>query len=51
MIECHKQNCKESRCIVDLGQPLKYRLAKHRGYVINQAINPATGAHFNLPAQ
>ena len=28
---------------------LKYRLADHRGYVNNQHIDKATGAHFNQP--
>ena len=49
MIECQKQNCKENRYIGESGRSLKYRLAEHRGYVVNQATNTATGAHFNLP--
>lgn len=28
---------------------LKFRLADHRGYIVNKNINQATGAHFNLP--
>ena len=28
---------------------LKFRLADHCGYVINQITSKATGAHFNLP--
>ena len=28
---------------------LKFRLADHRGYINNQVVSKATGAHFNLP--
>ena len=27
---------------------LKYRLAEHRGYVLNQHLDKAIGAHFNI---
>ena len=49
MIECQKSNCKENRYIGESGRPLKYRLAEHRGYVVNQTTSNATGAHFNSP--
>ena len=28
---------------------LRYRLAEHRGYVVNRITSKATGEHFNLP--
>ena len=28
---------------------IKFRIADHRGYITNQVISRATGAHFNLP--
>ena len=28
---------------------LKFRLADHRGYVVNNVTTQATGEHFNLP--
>ena len=49
MIECQKSNCKENRYIGETKRPLKYRLAEHRGYVINKMTTYATGAHFNSP--
>ena len=30
-------------------RPIRTRLANHRGYVVNQHIDQATGAHFSLP--
>ena len=41
-------NCKQ----VYIGKTkriLKFRLADHRGYVVNQATSQASGLHFNLP--
>ena len=35
MIECQKSRCKETRYIGETGRPLKYRLAEHRGYIVN----------------
>ena len=49
IIYCQKFNCKENRYIVKSGWPLKYRLAEHRGYVLNQTTSNATGAHLNSP--
>ena len=48
-MNARKNNCKENRYIGESGRPLKFQLAEHRGYVVNQAANTATGAHFNLP--
>ena len=48
MIECDKERCK-SRYIGETKRSLKYRLAKHRGYVQNTHLDKATGAHFNTP--
>ena len=31
------------------GRILKFRIADHRGYILNQVHSKATGAHFNLP--
>jgi hypothetical protein len=45
---CKKDNCRQ----VYLGESmrlLKFRLADHRGYVVNKDITKATGHHFNLP--
>ena len=47
-IICKKENCRQ----VYLGETkrmLKFRLADHRGYVVNQETTTATGRHFNLP--
>ena len=52
MIECQKERCKKQnkyRYIGESKRPLKYRLADHRGYVLNDKQNQATGAHFSLP--
>ena len=48
MIECQKENCNEQH-IGESGRPLRYRLAEHRGYVVNHLTNQPTGAHFNSP--
>ena len=48
MLECNKDRCQQ-RSIVKSKQPLKYRLADHPGYIVNQHIDKATGAHYNLP--
>ena len=47
MIECQKPECK-LRYIGESGRFLRYRLAEHRGYVVNKLTNKPTGAHFNL---
>ena len=49
MIECQKSNCKQNRYIGETGRALKYRLAEHRGYIVNSLTNTATGAHFTSP--
>ena len=49
LIECQKLNCKESRYVGESGRPLRYRLAEHRGYVVNKMTDTPTGAHFNTP--
>ena len=46
LIECDKDKCKK-RYIGESKRSLKYRLADHRGYVLNQYIDKVTGAHFN----
>ena len=48
MIECQKSNCKE-RYIGESGRPLRYRLAEHRGYIVNNITTTPTGAHFTSP--
>ena len=48
MLECNKDNCKQ-RYIGETKRSIKYRLANHRGYIVNNHIDKATGAHFNLP--
>ena len=46
LIECNKTNCGQ-RYIGETERPLKKRLAEHKGYVNNNIISQATGAHFN----
>ena len=48
LLECQKDKCKQ-RYIGTTGRQLKYRLAEHRGYISNQVLNKATGAHWNQP--
>ena len=48
LLECQKENCQQ-RYIGITGRQLKFRMADHRGYIINQVTNKATGAHWNLP--
>ena len=48
MLECQKDKCRQ-RYIGTTGRQLKLRLAEHRGYISNQVISKATGAHWNLP--
>ena len=48
LIECQKEKC-QKRYIGTTGRPLKCRLADHRGYITNQVLSRATGAHWNLP--
>jgi hypothetical protein len=46
LIQCKK--C-DQKYIGTTGRQLNHRLADHRGYIFNQVISRATGAHFNLP--
>ena len=48
LIECNKEQCKK-RYIGETGRSLKNRIADHRGYIVNQHLNTATGHHFNTP--
>ena len=48
MLEGQKEKCRQ-RYIGTSGRQLKFRLADHRGYIINQVISKATGAHWILP--
>ena len=48
MIECNIDRCKQ-RYIGESKRPLKHRLADHRGYIVNQHIDKATGAHYDQP--
>ena len=45
---CQKDNCRQ-RYIGTTGRQLIQRLAEHRGYITNQVLTKATGAHWNLP--
>ena len=49
LIECTKETCKESKYIGETGRLFKFRLAEHRGYIVNKDETQATGLHFNLP--
>ena len=42
------QNKNESY-IGETGRLFKFRLAEHRGYIVNKDETQATGLHFNLP--
>ena len=46
MIECEK--C-DKKYIGETRRTMRTRMAEHRGYVQNQYLDTATGAHFNLP--
>ena len=48
MLECNLDKCK-LRYIGESKRSVKHRLADHRGYIINQHVDKATGAHFNTP--
>ena len=50
MLECSKKNCRQ-RYIGETKRPMKYRLADHRGYIVNKHVDKATGAHFTLAGQ
>ena len=47
-IVCKKENCKQVY-IGETKRLLKYRLADHRGYIVNKDTTKSTGHHFNLP--
>ena len=46
---CKKENCKEKYYIGETKNLLRFRLAQHKGYIVNKKLDTATGAHFNLP--
>ena len=46
---CKKENCKQKYYIGETKNLFKFRLAQHKGYIVNRKLNTATGAHFNLP--
>ena len=46
LIECNKEQCKK-RYIGETGRTLQCRIADHRGYIVNEHINTATGHYFN----
>ena len=48
MIQCNIDRCLK-RYIGECKHSLHERLSDHRGYISNQVISQATGAHFNLP--
>ena len=48
MLKCNLDKCK-LRYIGESNRSVKYRLADHRGYIIKQQGDKATGAHFNTP--
>ena len=49
LIECTKENCTNSRYIGETKRNLRHRFGEHRGYVMNNHTDQATGAHYNLP--
>ena len=48
MLECNIEKCGQ-RYIGESKQSIKHRLAEHRGYIVNNRVDKATGAHFNSP--
>ena len=48
LIECTIDSCKQ-RYVGETKRHFRKRLAEHRGYVRNEHLDQATGAHFNLP--
>ena len=46
LVKFDKDRCKK-RYIGESKRSLKYRLADHRGYLLNQYIDKVTMAHFN----
>ena len=49
LIECNKENCTNSRYVGETKRNIRNRFGEHRGYVTNNHINQATGAHYDLP--
>ena len=49
LVKFDKDRCKK-RYIGESKRSLKYRLADHRGYLLNQYIDKVTMAHFNTIA-
>ena len=47
-IICKKETCKQVY-IGETKRLLKFRLAEHRGYVVNRDTSKSTGHHFTLP--
>ena len=47
-IFCIKENCQKVY-IGETKRLLKFRIADHRGYVLNQRTDKSTGHHFNMP--
>ena len=45
-MECDKEKFME-QCIWETHHILKFCLAEHRGYIINQVERQSTGSHFN----
>ena len=48
LIECNIDKCKQ-RYIGESKRAIQHRLADHRGYIVNNHVDKATGAHFNSP--
>ena len=48
MLECNIEKCRQ-RYIGESKRAIKHRLAEHRGYIVNNRVDKATGAHFNSP--
>ena len=49
LLVCKKDNCKEKFYIGETKNMLKFRIDQHRGFVNNEKLDTASGAHFNLP--
>ena len=48
MLECNVEKCRQ-RYIGESKRVSRHRFAEHRGYIVNNRVDKATGAHFNSP--
>ena len=49
LIQCYKEQCKESKYIGKSERALSERISEHRGYIFRNDKRYAKGEHFNQP--